>query len=313
MTPLRLCRYRSDDVVAIGLYSEESILSLDAVAHLAGETIPASASILDYLPHGKHHAALRSAVEKVHRGDPAAREAASIATGSVQMLVPIPNPDKLLLLAGNYSKHIEEGGGRAAERRETFPYVFMKPPGTTLTNPGDPILIPANSPDQIDWEIELGVVIGKTCRNVKESDALGYVAGYTVINDISDRAFTPNPKRVERPNDRFFDWLHGKWHDTFCPMGPCILSSGDVPDPQQFPLKLSVNGNVEQDSSTSQMVFPIAAVIEFISSFVALKPGDIIATGTPHGVGKAKGRFLKAGDEVEAVIEGIGSLKNPVR
>jgi 2-keto-4-pentenoate hydratase/2-oxohepta-3-ene-1,7-dioic acid hydratase in catechol pathway len=188
----------------------------------------------------------------------------------------------------------------------------MKPPGTTLTHPGDPVRIPAVSPDKIDWEIELGVILGRRCRNVSERDALACVAGYTIVNDISDRGFRPNPHRIKRPKDGYFDWLHGKWHDTFCPMGPCVVSAADVADPQSLSLRLTVNGHVEQDASTAEMVFPVAAVIEFISSFVTLEPGDIISTGTPDGVGMAKNKFLKPGDVLEAAISGIGVLRNPV-
>src|SRR5262249_11843601 len=153
-----------------------------------------------------------------------------------------------------------ERGGSAAERDETFPYVFMKP-ATALTHPGDPIVIPRASPEAIDWECELGVVIGKRCRDVTESEALGYVAGYTVVNDVSDRKFRPNPGRRKRERDAFFDWMHGKWHDTFCPLGPCILSADAVADPQDLTLELTVNGVVKQQASTGQMVFPVAAVI----------------------------------------------------
>ncbi len=217
-----------------------------------------------------------------------------------------------MLLAGNYAKHIEEGGGRAEERARTFPYVFMKPPLTTLTNPGDPIRIPAVSPDFIDWELELGVVIGRQCKGVSEADALSYVAGYTVVNDISDRKFKPNPDRAERDKDGFFDWLHGKGHDTFCPMGPCVIPADECDDPQNLHLTLKVNGEVEQDGSTSEMVFPVAAIVEFISSYVTLEPGDIISTGTTSGVGSAKGKFLRNGDQVDASIENIGVLSNPV-
>lgn len=218
-----------------------------------------------------------------------------------------------MLLAGNYAEHIEEGGGKAEERAKTFPYVFMKPPSTTLTNPGDPVVIPAVSPDRIDWELELGVIIGKRCKGVSEADALGYVAGYTVVNDISNRKYRPNPERAERPKDKFFDWLHGKWHDTFCPMGPCVLPADEVPDPQSLKLTLKLNGEIEQDSSTSQMVFPVAAIVSFISQSVTLEPGDVISTGTPSGVGFPKGKFLKPGDIIEAEIGGIGALRNPVR
>ena len=166
--------------------------------------------------------------------------------------MPIARPPKLLLLAGNYAEHVAERGGTAAEREETFPYVFMKPPTTTLTHPGDPIVIPRVSPDHIDWECELGVVIGRRCRDVAEAEALDYVAGYTVVNDISDRKFKPNPGRKPRERDKFFDWMHGKWHDTFCPIGPCILSADAVPDPQALPLSLTVNGEVKQDATTGR-------------------------------------------------------------
>ncbi len=217
-----------------------------------------------------------------------------------------------MLLAGNYSAHIEEGGGRAEERANTFPYVFMKPPLTTLTHPGDPVKVPAVSPDHVDWELELGIIIGKQCKSVSEADALDYVAGYTVVNDISDRKFKPNPGRKAREKDGYFDWLHGKWHDTFCPMGPCVLPADELPDPQTLKLTLRVNGEVKQDSSTSEMVFPVASIVEFISSFVTLEPGDIISTGTPAGVGNTTGTYLHAGDVVDAEIEKIGVLHNPI-
>jgi 2-keto-4-pentenoate hydratase/2-oxohepta-3-ene-1,7-dioic acid hydratase in catechol pathway len=217
----------------------------------------------------------------------------------------------LLLLAGNYAAHVVERGGTAAEREETFPYVFLKPP-TTLTHPGDPVVIPRDSPDHIDYECELGVVIGRRGRDVDEADALRCVAGYTVINDISDRTFTPNPNRKPRERDKFFDWLHGKWHDTFCPVGPCVLSADAVPDPQAMPVRLTVNGEIRQDASTAQMVFPVAAVVSFLSRFVTLEPGDLISTGTPSGVGSATGTYLKPGDVVRASVGNIGTLENPV-
>ena len=131
-----------------------------------------------------------------------------------------------------------------------------------------------------------------------------------MVNDISDREFKPNPDRAERKNDGFFDWLHGKWHVGFCPTGPCITSADAIPDPQKLQLTLKVNGELKQDANTALQIFPVAAVIEFISSYVTLEPGDIISTGTPAGVGNTKGTYLKAGDKLEAAIEGIGVLKN---
>jgi 2-keto-4-pentenoate hydratase/2-oxohepta-3-ene-1,7-dioic acid hydratase in catechol pathway len=149
---------------------------------------------------------------------------------------------------------------------------------------------------------------------VSEAEALAHVAGYTICNDISDRKLRLNPARQPREKDRFFDWLHGKWHDTFLPMGPCVLSADAVSDPQQFPLKLKVNGQVMQDASTAQMVFPVAALVAILSGFVTLELGDVISTGTPSGVGFARKPpvFLKAGDVLEATIEGIGTLRSPV-
>ena len=236
----------------------------------------------------------------------------SVDTAKAKLLVPNPHPNKLFLLAGNYAEHIQEGGGIATERAKTFPYVFMKPPTTTLTNPGGPLRIPGVSPNHIDWELELGVIIGQGGKGIKEADALKHVAGYTVINDISDRQFRPNPGRTERAKDSFFDWLHGKWHDSGCPCGPCIASADAIGDPQKLKMKLSLNGKVFQDASTAQQIFPVAAVIEFISSFVTLEAGDMISTGTPAGVGNTTGTYLKANDRIEASISEIGTLVTPV-
>ena len=309
---MRLCRFEHDSRIQVGFYDEDFVIPIAAASDHTGIAIEESSDLIAHLPGG----ALRETVEAIQ-----ARLANNmdeelgelrLDTEAVRLLVPHATPSKLLLLAGNYAKHIEEGGGRASERNRTFPYVFMKPPTTTLTNPGDPIRIPDVSPDHVDWELELGVIIGQQCKGVSEADALNYVAGYTVINDISDRKFLPNPGREERAKDGFFDWLHGKWHDTFCPMGPCVLPANECDDPQDLYLTLKVNGEVEQDGSTSEMVFPVAAIVEFLSSFVTLEPGDIISTGTTAGVGAAKNKFLKPGDKVHAEIQHIGVLRNPV-
>ena len=138
------------------------------------------------------------------------------------------------------------------------------------------------------------------------------VAGYTIVNDISDRKFRPNPQRRQRPKDEFFDWLHGKWHDSFCPCGPCVTSADAIPDPQRLTLQLRLNGELRQDSSTAKQVFPVAAVIAFISSFVTLEPGDMISTGTPAGVGNTTGTYLHPGDRLEGTISEIGTLVTPV-
>ena len=309
---MRLCRFEHNGATAIGFYGEQWIVPLQAAATAVGIELPECDRITSYLPGGDGRGAVVAVQEALAEQGEGRLEELGLRTESVQVKVPVPDPSKLLLLAGTCSKHIEEGGGQAAERESTFPYIFMKPPTTTLNDPGNPIRIPEVSPDHIDWELELGVIIGTECHGASEANALDFVAGYTVVNDVSDRKFTPNPGRSEREKDGFFDWLHGKWHDSFCPMGPCVLPADECGDPQGLDLKLTVNGEVEQDGSTSEMVFPVAAIIEFVSSFVTLVPGDIISTGTTSGVGSAKNKFLRSGDTVVASIGGIGSLINPV-
>jgi 2-keto-4-pentenoate hydratase/2-oxohepta-3-ene-1,7-dioic acid hydratase in catechol pathway len=309
---MRLCRFEHQGATHIGFYTEKSVISLTDAVEVLQVELPASESLLPFLTGGSARGLVQELERSLATLSDEKRGALEVETDDVSLLVPNPTPTKLMLLAGNYSKHIEESGGKAEERANTFPYVFMKPPLTTLTHPGRPVRIPAISPDHIDWELELGVIIGRQCHAVSAADALDFVAGYTVVNDISDRKFRPNPTRAQREKDSFFDWLHGKWHDGFCPMGPAVLPADEQPDPQTLKMLLKVNGEIEQDASTGEMVFSVAQVVEFISSFVTLEPGDIISTGTPAGVGSAKGKFLKAGDLLEAEIERIGILRNPV-
>jgi 2-keto-4-pentenoate hydratase/2-oxohepta-3-ene-1,7-dioic acid hydratase in catechol pathway len=229
----------------------------------------------------------------------------------VQLLPPVASPPKLLLLAGNYAEHVrEQGENFQLERERTFPYVFMKPPSTTLVGDDSNIQIPVNSKEKIDHEVELAVVMGRKARDVTATEALNYVAGFTIINDLSDRGFRPNPQRVERPRDKFFDWLHGKWHDGFCPCGPCLVTTDDIPNPQVLELQLTVDGETRQRGNTADQIFGVAEVIAFISGWVTLEPGDIISTGTPSGVANASGKFLRAGNVMVASIPGIGLLKN---
>jgi 2-keto-4-pentenoate hydratase/2-oxohepta-3-ene-1,7-dioic acid hydratase in catechol pathway len=316
---MRLCRFGLDDLILTGFYADNVVIPIDQAAEAYSRDtgvellLPSTEDLLDLLPpDGCSYELARDLDAWLTSLDLIARDELTIPREDVQLLVPIANPPKLLFLAGNYSKHVVERGGTTAEREETFPYVFLKPPSTTLTHPGDPILIPSVSPDQIDWECELGVVIGRHCRGVSEREALDYVAGYTVVNDISDRSFKPNPGRKPRERDKFFDWMHGKWHDTFCPMGPCVLSADAVLDPQELPIKLTVNGQIRQEATTGEMVFPVAAVVSFLSQFVTLEPGDVISTGTPSGVGSSTGTFLKPGDLIRATIAPIGTLENRV-
>ena len=193
---MRLCRFGTESAPQIGFYDERRIVPLtEAIIIYSRATgrsieIPMSSELLTYLPNGGGFTAAHELATwtEANPGAVPSRDPAAMP-----LLVPVARPNKLFLLAGNYADHIREGGGIAAERAETFPYVFMKPPSTTLTHPGQAIRIPRAAPDAVDWELELAVVIGRRAKRVSEADALNYVAGYTVVNDISQRRFRPNP------------------------------------------------------------------------------------------------------------------------
>jgi 2,4-didehydro-3-deoxy-L-rhamnonate hydrolase len=309
---MQLCRFQTDSAPRCGFFEESRILPLDDFAAIAGQKY-----ISDAVKAGElerlfpiDSARWHALVDLYHELQDNAEEASGmwLQRDSVTLLPPIARPNKLLLLAGNYAEHVKEQGDIAAERLQTFPYVFLKPASTTLVGDQSRVAIPLNSPDKIDHEIELAVIIGRTARNVDKSQALAHVAGYTIINDLSDRGFRPNPNRKERPRDKHFDWSHGKWHDGFCPCGPNLTTTDEISDPQALTLSLRVNNEIRQHGSTSEQVFSVAEVIEFISSWITLEPGDIISTGTPAGVGNATGKFLKAGQTVQAEILPIGQL-----
>jgi 2-keto-4-pentenoate hydratase/2-oxohepta-3-ene-1,7-dioic acid hydratase in catechol pathway len=234
----------------------------------------------------------------------------------ITILAPIPRPGKALALAGNYGKHIEEAslkrgyklGLSCSPRKTTVPRPFLMP-GTVVTGPDALIPWPDFS-EQVDYEVELAVVIGKEAKCVALEEALKYVAGYTIANDISARSVTFKEGRQERPWDEFYDWLNGKWADSFLPMGPYLVTADEVGDPHKLDIALKVNGKVRQQANTEQMIFAVPEVVSFISHLVTLEPGDVIATGTPAGVAMASGKFLKPGDIVECSIEKLGILTN---
>ncbi len=231
---------------------------------------------------------------------------------SVHLLAPIPRPDKVIALAGNYSEHIKEAGlalGLSdSPRQTTVPRPFLMPP-TVVIGPDEEIPWPAYS-EQIDYEIELAVVIGKKAKCVAPENALDFVAGYTICNDVSARSVTFKTSRAKRPWDEFYDWLNGKWADGFCPMGPYFITSDEVDNVQNLTMTLKVNGEVRQKSNTSQMIYPVADIVSFLSHIMTLEPADVVATGTPSGVAMATGRFLQPGDRIECTIEKLGTLTN---
>jgi 2-keto-4-pentenoate hydratase/2-oxohepta-3-ene-1,7-dioic acid hydratase in catechol pathway len=213
-----------------------------------------------------------------------------------QLLAPVPNPGKLICIGLNYRDHAAEAGlATPAE-----PVVFAKL-SNTVNGPYSPIRMP-RATEQIDYEGELGVVLGKTCKGVKEADALEYVAGYLAVNDVSARD-------VQHRNGQ---WTLGKSPDGFAPMGPALVTADDVGDPQQLDLRTRIGDEVVQSSNTREMIFPVARLISFISEFVTLEPGDVIATGTPSGVGGAQEppRWLRAGETVHVEFPRLGALAN---
>ena len=231
---------------------------------------------------------------------------------SVKMLAPIPRPGKVIGLAGNYVEHIKEAGlklGLSDSPRKTIvPRPFLMPP-TVVIDPDEQMPWPAYS-EQIDYELELAVVIGKKAKCVNPDSALDCVAGYTIVNDVSARSVTFAKNRAKRPWDEFYDWLNGKWADGFLPMGPYLLTADEIPDVQNLEMTLAVNGRVRQKASTSQMIFPVEDIVSFLSHIMTLEPGDAIATGTPSGVGLATGNYLQPGDRIECRIEKLGTLTN---
>jgi 2-keto-4-pentenoate hydratase/2-oxohepta-3-ene-1,7-dioic acid hydratase in catechol pathway len=219
---------------------------------------------------------------------------------SVKLLAPVTNPTKVVAIGLNYRDHAAEQGAPLPKA----PLIFAKFP-SSITGPFDPITWDPTLTQQVDYEVELGVVIGKRARRVTEADALDYVFGFMVINDISARDLQFGDKQ----------WVRGKSLDTFCPCGPQIVTTNEIPDPQALPIHCTVNGNTMQNSSTAQMVFGVRALVSYCSQAFTLEPGDLIATGTPSGVGTFRKPpfYLKNGDVVVTEVEGIGRMENVVR
>lgn len=225
------------------------------------------------------------------------------------LLAPLRFPPKVLCAGANYYAHLAEMGvPRPSGRVE--PYFFFKPPTTSVIGPDDAIVLPARDGRKIDWEVELAAVVGRRCAEVPVERALEVVAGWTVVNDVSSRDLLDRADAVAPPFGH--DWISAKAGDTFCPLGPGIVPAWMVDDPQGTALRLTVNGVVKQDSTTADMVTPITELIAAASRAVTLEPGDVLATGTPSGVGFPRGEFLAAGDEVVAEVDGVGVLRNTV-
>jgi 2-keto-4-pentenoate hydratase/2-oxohepta-3-ene-1,7-dioic acid hydratase in catechol pathway len=238
-----------------------------------------------------------------------APEDAAIPLAIVRLLAPIPRPSKNLFCVGrNYAEHAAESlrasGDAAPAGPPQFPNFFTKAV-TSVIGPSDNIPYDADLSDELDWEVELGVVIGEGGRNIAREEALAHVFGYTVINDISAR---------DLQHRGGAQWFYGKSLDGACPMGPWIVTADEIPDPSRLTLTLTVNGVVKQHDTTANMIFDTSALIAYLSRGIALEPGDIIATGTPAGVGFARTpkEFLRPDDIMETTIDSIGALRNRV-
>jgi len=221
----------------------------------------------------------------------------AVPESDAKLLAPVPRPGKLICVGLNYHDHAEEQDEEVPAR----PLLFGKA-GTSVTNPDDPIVHPAEL-EEVDYEVELGVVIGRTAKDVSAADARDYVAGYTAINDVSGRD-------AQFEDEQFF---RGKSYDTFAPMGPTLVPD-DRLDPSALDVACRVNGDTKQASNTEEFIFGVPEVVEYISGITTLRPGDVISTGTPGGVGifRDPPELLEPGDDVEVEIEGIGTLTNHV-
>jgi 2-keto-4-pentenoate hydratase/2-oxohepta-3-ene-1,7-dioic acid hydratase in catechol pathway len=229
-----------------------------------------------------------------------ATPAACHAPATVRLLAPVPRPGKILGVGRNYGAHAAEGGLAAQEK----PRIFIKL-SSAVIGPGDPIPKP-QAVTKLDYETELAVVVGRTARGVSQSQALAFVAGYTILNDVSARELQFD---VSPPQTSF-----AKSMDGFCPMGPVLATPDEFPDPGDIRLRGFVNGELVQEGSTRDLIFPIPLLIAYLSAYLTLEPGDVIATGTPSGVGafRRPPRYLAAGDLIRMEIDGIGVLENRV-
>jgi len=300
---MRLVTYRPSAAAAarLGALADGLVIDMERIGAAAGVALPAA--MLDFIDLGAP--ALDAARDLLARFARAWPVGAASPASDVRLLAPIPRPRKNIFGIGlNYVEHVEESGRSLDTAKElpNQPVIFSKPP-TTVIGPGDAIEHDARLTKQLDWEVELAVVIGRTARRVDEADALAHVFGYSVMIDVSARDCR-----------RAGQGIYSKGQDTFAPFGPCIVTADEIADPHALDLWLTVNGVEKQRSNTRHMLFKVPHLIADISAGMTLEAGDIIATGTPEGVGAGRTpqEWLWPGDVVEAGVEGIGRLRHPV-
>jgi 2-keto-4-pentenoate hydratase/2-oxohepta-3-ene-1,7-dioic acid hydratase in catechol pathway len=324
---MRLVTLRNAGRAHAGLRIGDEYLDLGACASALPFTRLIPASVKGILEGGDDALALvRSANEQVApnagMADRLRECGALVPEGVAKFFAPVPDPYLVLSCGRNYRSHLSEmkGGAKspqaAAALTKAQPTGFIKNSGAVI-GPGQEIVLPAKYPAMVDWEAEFCAVIGRACHGVTIDDALEHVAGYTMINDVSARDFIPEPGpngQVSLTNDQSELNLHGKQFPTFCPMGPALVTKDEIRDPDDTHFELLVNGQLMQSANTGDVFFNIPALIAYFSQFYRLRPGDVISTGSPAGVGFARNPrvFLKAGDRVEIRCDEIGAFVNTV-
>ncbi|HVB20339.1 MAG TPA: fumarylacetoacetate hydrolase family protein [Ktedonobacteraceae bacterium] len=294
----------------MGLVQDNEILDVDLAAHAL--TLIGPDQMIDYLEQREQHQLVLQAILDRVAGQRFSDVKIFNASGAVhplsevQLAAPIPRPRKNIMCLGrNYLEHAREWDTVQGKEAyvPTAAVIFTKAP-TTVNSPYGEIVVDPHVSVQVDWETELAVIIGKTGKNIREEDALDYVFGYTVLNDVTARDL----------QDRHRQFFKGKSIDGYCPMGPWIVTADEIPDPQNLAVSCRVNGITKQDSNTAMMIFSVRQIIAILSLGMTLEPGDIIATGTPSGVGHARkpAEYLKPGDIMETEIAGIGLIRNQV-
>ena len=300
---MRLVTYREtiESEARLGVIDGDLVVDVEKIGAKAGLSLPAS--MLEFIDLGPSAIlSLRDTLKEFSGRFPART---GIPLVNVKLLAPIPRPRKNIFGIGlNYVEHVEESSRTldTAKDLPKQPVIFSKPP-TSVIGPDEAIAHNRKITQQLDWEVELAVVMGRVARRVSEADALSYVFGYSVMVDIS-----------ARDNRRAGQWIYSKGQDTFAPFGPCIVTADEIADPHALDLWLTVNGEIKQKSNTRHMLFKIPVLIADISAAITLEPGDIIATGTPEGVGAGRTpqEWLWPGDVIEAGVETIGRIRHPV-
>ncbi len=304
---MRLLTFRREGITRTGIEAGGYVADLAGATELGVDGLSEARDMMDLLRGGDPalDAArqLLAAVERAVRdgqADGLVARGALVKLHDIELMAPVPAPPKIVAIGLNYRDHAREQGVPVPER----PLIFAKFP-TSVIGPGDAITWDPSLTRQVDYEAELAVVIGKKCRNVTEKDALSFVGGYTCGNDVSARDLQFGDRQ----------WVRGKSLDTFCPLGPVLVTPDELGDPQSLAIQTLLNGEVMQDSSTGEMVFGVAELIAFASRAFTLLPGDVLMTGTPSGVGvfRKPPAFLKDGDRIAVEIERIGRLENVCR